>query len=156
MPSNTSKHEVWHFFLLLWVIFALLDPDPIRIRIRILNPGSFSFGLSMANIIYGLSLLSCFIFNCLLELLDGVLFALYFGVSFSLHILYFCCPLTSSFTPWFLASMRSWKPPITNPCGDSLSKHIPMVRMRFDLICQQDFVPILPLISMVGYFGNVF
>jgi len=24
-PSNTSKHE---FFLLLWVIFALLDPDP--------------------------------------------------------------------------------------------------------------------------------
>jgi hypothetical protein len=50
-PSNTSKHE---FFLLLWVIFALLDPDPdpdygsgstgpieygrIRIRIRIRNP----------------------------------------------------------------------------------------------------------------------
>jgi hypothetical protein len=24
-PSNTSKHE---FFLLLWVIFALLDPNP--------------------------------------------------------------------------------------------------------------------------------
>jgi hypothetical protein len=24
-PSNTSKHE---FFLLLWVIFSLLDPDP--------------------------------------------------------------------------------------------------------------------------------
>ncbi len=24
-PSNTSKHEI---FLLLWVIFALLDPDP--------------------------------------------------------------------------------------------------------------------------------
>jgi hypothetical protein len=24
-PSNTSKHD---FFLLLWVIFALLDPDP--------------------------------------------------------------------------------------------------------------------------------
>jgi hypothetical protein len=24
-PSNTSKHE---FVLLLWVIFALLDPDP--------------------------------------------------------------------------------------------------------------------------------
>jgi len=24
-PSNTSKHK---FFLLLWVIFALLDPDP--------------------------------------------------------------------------------------------------------------------------------
>jgi hypothetical protein len=25
-PSNTSKHEL--FCLLLWVIFALLDPDP--------------------------------------------------------------------------------------------------------------------------------
>ncbi len=25
-PSNTSKHE---FFLLLWVIFTLLDPDPV-------------------------------------------------------------------------------------------------------------------------------
>jgi hypothetical protein len=44
-PSNTSKHE---FFLPLWVIFALLnpDPDPLArlntdpIRIRIRNPGS--------------------------------------------------------------------------------------------------------------------
>jgi hypothetical protein len=27
-PSNTSKHELYNFFLLLWVIFALLDPDP--------------------------------------------------------------------------------------------------------------------------------
>jgi hypothetical protein len=27
-PSNTSKHELLNFFLLLWVIFALLDPDP--------------------------------------------------------------------------------------------------------------------------------
>jgi hypothetical protein len=41
-PSNTSKHE---FFLLLWVIFVLLDPDPLSrlntdpIRIRIRNPG---------------------------------------------------------------------------------------------------------------------
>jgi hypothetical protein len=26
--SNTSKHELLIFFLLLWVIFALLDPDP--------------------------------------------------------------------------------------------------------------------------------
>jgi hypothetical protein len=27
-PSNTSKHELLQiFFLLLWVIFALLDPD---------------------------------------------------------------------------------------------------------------------------------
>ncbi len=45
-PSNTSKHELKKIFLLLWVIFALLDPDiltqlnpdPIRIRIRIRNP----------------------------------------------------------------------------------------------------------------------
>jgi hypothetical protein len=62
-PSNTSKHE---FFLLLWVIFALLDPDPdseygsgsgstgpieygsytVRIRIRIRNPGHHSPKLS--------------------------------------------------------------------------------------------------------------
>ncbi len=27
-PSNTSEHELKIFFLLLWVIFALLDPDP--------------------------------------------------------------------------------------------------------------------------------
>jgi hypothetical protein len=26
--SSTSKHEFFYFFLLLWVIFALLDPDP--------------------------------------------------------------------------------------------------------------------------------
>jgi hypothetical protein len=26
-PSNTSNHELQKFFLLLWVIFALLDPD---------------------------------------------------------------------------------------------------------------------------------
>jgi hypothetical protein len=26
--SNTSKHELLKNFLLLWVIFALLDPDP--------------------------------------------------------------------------------------------------------------------------------
>jgi hypothetical protein len=26
--SSTSKHEISKFFLLLWVIFALLDPDP--------------------------------------------------------------------------------------------------------------------------------
>jgi hypothetical protein len=26
--SNTSKHEISNFFLLLYVIFALLDPDP--------------------------------------------------------------------------------------------------------------------------------
>jgi hypothetical protein len=25
---NTSKHEISKFLLLLWVIFALLDPDP--------------------------------------------------------------------------------------------------------------------------------
>ncbi len=33
-PSNTSKHELLNFFftLLFGVIFALLDPDPIRIR----------------------------------------------------------------------------------------------------------------------------
>jgi hypothetical protein len=39
-PSTTSKHELGKIFLLLWVIFALLDPyrltrlnpDPIRIR----------------------------------------------------------------------------------------------------------------------------
>jgi hypothetical protein len=45
---NTSKHEFFNFFLLLWVIFVLLDPDPDRltrlnpdpmgIRIRIRNP----------------------------------------------------------------------------------------------------------------------
>ncbi len=48
-PSNTSKHELINFFLLLWVIFALLDPDPltrinpdpIRIRIRIRNPAFY-------------------------------------------------------------------------------------------------------------------
>ncbi len=28
MPSYTSKHELLKKFLLLWVIFALLDPDP--------------------------------------------------------------------------------------------------------------------------------
>jgi hypothetical protein len=28
MPSNTSKHELLKKFLLLWLIFALLDPDP--------------------------------------------------------------------------------------------------------------------------------
>jgi hypothetical protein len=27
-PSSTSKHELLKNFLLLWVIFALLDPDP--------------------------------------------------------------------------------------------------------------------------------
>jgi hypothetical protein len=27
-PSSTSKHELSNFFQLLWVIFALLDPDP--------------------------------------------------------------------------------------------------------------------------------
>jgi hypothetical protein len=27
-PSNTSKHELLQIFLLLWVIFGLLDPDP--------------------------------------------------------------------------------------------------------------------------------
>ena len=27
-PSNTSEHELNNFFLLLWVIFVLLDPDP--------------------------------------------------------------------------------------------------------------------------------
>jgi hypothetical protein len=27
-PSNTSKHELLQIFLLLWVIFALLCPDP--------------------------------------------------------------------------------------------------------------------------------
>ncbi len=27
-PSNTSKHELLKIFLLLWVIFALMDPDP--------------------------------------------------------------------------------------------------------------------------------
>jgi hypothetical protein len=26
-PSNTSKHELLKNFLLLWVIFSLLDPD---------------------------------------------------------------------------------------------------------------------------------
>ncbi len=26
--SNTSKYEIFKFFLLLWVNFALLDPDP--------------------------------------------------------------------------------------------------------------------------------
>jgi hypothetical protein len=26
--STTSKHEIYLVFLLLWVIFALLDPDP--------------------------------------------------------------------------------------------------------------------------------
>jgi hypothetical protein len=26
--SSTSKHEISYFFLLLWVIFSLLDPDP--------------------------------------------------------------------------------------------------------------------------------
>jgi hypothetical protein len=26
--SSTLKQECLHFFLLLWVIFALLDPDP--------------------------------------------------------------------------------------------------------------------------------
>jgi hypothetical protein len=26
--SSTSKHEISYFFLLLWAIFALLDPDP--------------------------------------------------------------------------------------------------------------------------------
>ncbi len=26
--SSTSKHEILYFFLFLWVIFALLDPDP--------------------------------------------------------------------------------------------------------------------------------
>jgi hypothetical protein len=29
--SSTSKHEISEFFILLWVIFALLDLDPIRI-----------------------------------------------------------------------------------------------------------------------------
>jgi hypothetical protein len=39
--SNTSKHDFFFKFLLLWVIFALLDPDPLTrlnpdpIRIRI-------------------------------------------------------------------------------------------------------------------------
>jgi hypothetical protein len=28
LPSNTSKHELLKNFLLLWVIFALLDLDP--------------------------------------------------------------------------------------------------------------------------------
>ncbi len=42
--SSTAKHEI-SYFLLLWVIFALLDPDPLRIRIR--NPGLCPlFGLS--------------------------------------------------------------------------------------------------------------
>jgi hypothetical protein len=27
-PSNTSKHDLLKNLLLLWVIFALLDPDP--------------------------------------------------------------------------------------------------------------------------------
>ena len=27
-PSNTLKHELLNFFLLLWFIFGLLDPDP--------------------------------------------------------------------------------------------------------------------------------
>jgi hypothetical protein len=31
--------KFYNFFLLLWVIFALLDPDPIIIRIRSRNPG---------------------------------------------------------------------------------------------------------------------
>jgi hypothetical protein len=55
--SSTSKHENSEFFLLFWVVFALLDPDsdseygsgstdltrlnpdPVRIRIWICNPG---------------------------------------------------------------------------------------------------------------------
>ncbi len=45
-PSNTSKHELLQIFLLLWVIFTLLDPDPDPlarlnmdpIRIRISDP----------------------------------------------------------------------------------------------------------------------
>jgi hypothetical protein len=28
-PSNTSKHEIFNFFIFLWVFFALLDPDPL-------------------------------------------------------------------------------------------------------------------------------
>jgi hypothetical protein len=45
-PSNTSKHELLKKNLLLWVIFALLDPDPLTrlnpdpIRIRIRNPAA--------------------------------------------------------------------------------------------------------------------
>jgi hypothetical protein len=31
--------KFFNFFLLLWVIFALLDPDLIGVRIRIRNPG---------------------------------------------------------------------------------------------------------------------
>jgi hypothetical protein len=31
--------KFFYFFLLLWVIFALLDPDPIGIRVQIRNPG---------------------------------------------------------------------------------------------------------------------
>jgi hypothetical protein len=41
-PASTSKHEMSQFFLPLWLIFALLDPDPdseygsgFQIRIRI-------------------------------------------------------------------------------------------------------------------------
>jgi hypothetical protein len=27
--SSTSKHEIFYFILFLWIIFALLDPDPV-------------------------------------------------------------------------------------------------------------------------------
>jgi hypothetical protein len=43
-PSNTSNMNYQKIFLLLWVIFALLDPDPLTrlnldpIRIPIRNP----------------------------------------------------------------------------------------------------------------------
>jgi hypothetical protein len=38
-----------NFILLLWVIFALLDPDPIGIRIRIRNRASKSFGIGSTH-----------------------------------------------------------------------------------------------------------
>jgi hypothetical protein len=35
---STSKHEISKFFLFLWVIFALLDPDPDHLTRLNLNP----------------------------------------------------------------------------------------------------------------------
>ncbi len=37
---NTSKHEIFYFFLLLWVIFALLDPDPDSGSTDLIESGS--------------------------------------------------------------------------------------------------------------------
>jgi hypothetical protein len=53
-PSNTSKHELFKKFLLLWVIFALLDPDPDSEGSGSTDPIESGYGFGPATLQLGI------------------------------------------------------------------------------------------------------